>query len=88
MFRCYVEGECGEYTPIIGYWDYCLYLDSSRPDYIALSWDVKQDLIWAKIKENSNLGDYYPQDIVTESLFTSFVNEWDILPAGRRKVCG
>ena len=82
-----MEGECGEYSLAWGYWDYCLYKDSSRPDYNDLDWRIKHDMIMAEIKADSSYGSYHPQDLFTESIVTSFENEWDIMPAGRVKVC-
>ena len=40
-----VDGECGEYSLAWGYWDYCLYKDSSKPDYVGLNWKEKQGTI-------------------------------------------
>merc|ERR1719464_1993617 len=51
---CTVEGECGEYSLAWGYWDYCLYKDSSRPDYNDLDWKIKHDMIMAEIKSDSS----------------------------------
>ena len=82
---CTVEGSCGHYTPTWGYWDYCLYKDSSKPEYVALNWKTKHDQIWSEIKSDASFGDYYPSEIFTESLMTTFENEWDVLPAGRHK---
>ena len=82
---CKVEGSCGEYDLIRGYWDYCLYKDSSKPDYVALDWKTKHDLLWAEIKSDPSIGEYYPTEMFTETLITTFENEWDVLPAGRHK---
>merc|ERR1719273_532396 len=35
---CTVNGECGESSITAGNWDYCLYKDSARPDYVAMDW--------------------------------------------------
>ena len=69
-----------------GYWDYCLYKDSSKPDYVDLDWKIKHDMIWAEIKADPSFGAYHPTDLFTESVVTSFENEWDVMPAGRVKV--
>merc|ERR1711935_629038 len=82
---CNVEGSCGEYTILIGYWDWCLYKDSSKPDNTALDWRTKHDQLWAEIKADGSYGEFFPTDAFTESLITSFENEWDVMPAGRRK---
>jgi len=82
---CTVEGSCGEYTLLIGYWDWCLYKDSSKPDYVAQDWETKYDQLWSEIKSDASYGGYHPTDAFSESLITSFENEWDVMPAGRRK---
>ena len=81
-----MEGNCGEYSLAWGYWDYCLYKDSSKPDYVDLDWKIKHDMIWAEIKADPSFGAYHPTDLFTESVVTSFENEWDVMPAGRVKV--
>ena len=83
---CKVNGNCGQKSLIYGYWDYCLYKASSMPSYTELDWKNKQDLIWARIIEDESLGENHPFDVLTESLRTTFENEWDVLPEGRRKV--
>ena len=62
-----------------------MYKDSSKPDYLALNWETKHDQLWSEIKSDSSLGEYYPTQMFTESLITTFENEWDILPEGRNK---
>jgi hypothetical protein len=62
-----------------------LYKDSSKPDYLALNWETKHDQLWSEIKSDSGLGEYYPTQMFTESLITTFENEWDVLPEGRNK---
>ena len=79
------KGSCGEYTLLIGYWDWCLYKDSSKPDYVAQDWETKYDQLWSEIKSDASYGGYHPADAFSESLITSFENEWDVMPAGRRK---
>ena len=73
------------YSPFWGYWDHCLYKDSSRPDWVALDWKTKHDEIWSEIKADATFGEYDPPKLFLESVITSFENEWDILPAGRVK---
>ena len=51
-----MEGSCGEYTIFIGYWDWCLYKDSSKPDNTALDWQTKHDQLWAEIKVEEHFG--------------------------------
>ena len=62
-----------------------MYKDSSKPDYLALDWETKHDQLWSEIKSDSSLGEYYPTQMFTESLITTFENEWDVLPKGRNK---
>ena len=51
-----------------------------------MDWTQKHDFIWNNIKANATLGAYHETDVIKESVITSFQNEWDIMPAGRRKV--
>ena len=83
---CYTGDECGEYSNIYGYWDYCEYLAASQPDWLAMDWKVKQDMIWSEVKADATYGSYHPDQIFTESFMTTFENQWDVLPAGRVKV--
>ena len=62
-----------------------MYLDSAKPDYLALDWKAKSDQIWTEIKADSSFGEYHRNDIFTESVVTTFENECDYLPAGRVK---
>merc|ERR1711997_1106587 len=82
---CTVDGDCGNYDLIFGYWDHCLYKDSSKPDYVSLDWKTKHDMIWNKVRANDSFGAFYRADIVFESVVTTFEAEWDVLPAGRKK---
>ena len=51
-----------------------------------MDWKIKQDLIWAEVKGDPTIGGYHAEQILTESIMTTFENQWDILPAGRVKV--
>ena len=80
---CHTEDKCGGWSFIHGYWDYCYYLDSSKPDYVAQTWVEKQEQMWAKIiADNSIAPKPNPANILFESVKTSFDDEWDIMPAG------
>lgn len=83
---CYTNEGCGEHSAIYGWWDKCLYLDSSKPDYVALDWKSKQDQLWADITADNSI-DGYPSPAITfaESMLTVFDDEWDVMPAGREK---
>ena len=59
---------------------------SSKPDWLALDWKVKQDLVWAEVKSDSSFGSYHVEQAFTESVVTSFENQWDVMPAGRVKI--
>ena len=45
----YIADECGEYSLTRGYYDYCLYLDSSKPDWLAQSWNQKMGAIMEEV---------------------------------------
>ena len=51
-----MDGDCGNYDLIFGYWDHCLYKDSSKPDYVALDWKTKHDQIWAEVNRDLYIG--------------------------------
>ena len=53
---CNTEDQCGEHSLIYGYWDKCLYLDSSKPDYVAQTWQEKQEQMWAKVTADDSIG--------------------------------
>ena len=80
------NGEhCGEWSVVYGYWDKCLYLDSSKPDYVSLDWKTKHDKIWQDVKADDSFGAFHPVDLFTESVKTTFDCEWDVLPTNRVK---
>ena len=88
---CYTADECGEYNIVHGYWDKCLYLDSSKPDYVAQTWQEKQEQMWANIVADDSIGPSRNllngiRGLFTESVKTTFENEWDNMPVGRVKV--
>jgi len=83
---CTTNEGCGEYSYVSGYWDKCKYLDSSKPDYTALSWEAKQAQMWTNILSDNSTAPLPNQaGIMTESVQTSFEDEWDVMPAGRLK---
>ncbi len=81
---CNTVGDCGSYNFLRGHWDYCLYKASSKQSFEELTWQEKEDIIWNKLRANPTLGEYQVRKIFTESVKTSFLNEWDELPAGRK----
>lgn len=84
---CHTSENCGEHHVIDGWWDKCLYLDSSKPDYVALGWKEKQEQMWSHIMADNSTAPYlHLASIFNESMKTSFDNEWDVMPAGRKKL--
>jgi len=89
---CYTEDNCGEYNIITGWWDKCLYLDSSKLDYVAQGWEEKHSQMWANVLEDDSLAPSPISarisrvlNIFTDSMKTTFDNEWDKMPVGRIK---
>jgi hypothetical protein len=83
---CYTNDNCGEYNPLNGWWDKCLYLDSSKPDYIALGWEEKQAQMWENIVADDSIGPIpSAAGLIFESVKTTFDDEWDNMPVGRLK---
>ena len=82
---CNVEGSCGNWALHIGAWDYCQYKAESTSDF-SLDWKSKHDNMWKQIKADPQIGEYDNAAMFTESIQTTFENEWDIMPAGRVKV--
>ena len=68
-----------------GNWDYCLYKDTSKRSYVSLTWKQKHDYIMKKVRQSSKIGVYEAMKTMTESVLTSYENEWDVMPAGRLK---
>ena len=53
------EDQCGKFSyPRLAYWDWCLYKDSSKADYVAQDWKTKTESIMNQINENSTPGTY------------------------------
>ena len=51
-----------------------------------MTWKEKQDLLWSDITADNSIGEYHsPTVVATESVRTTFDNEWDVMPAGRVK---
>ena len=86
---CYVEGNCGTSSliPFKDNYDYCLYQANAQKDFYDLDWKAKQNLTWNKVTANSTSGKNHPSHLLKRSMKTSFDNEWDELPKGRKKVC-
>ena len=53
-----IADECGEYSLTRGYYDYCLYLDSSKPDWLAQSWKQKTGVIMNEVLKEPSLAIY------------------------------
>ena len=57
----FTDGECGQYSLTLGYWDFCLYLDSAIPEYSELSWNEKTNKIMNDVMaERSVVEGNYP----------------------------
>ena len=41
--------NCGEFSVTTGYWDYCLYKDSSNLDYVSKNWEEKVEIIMERV---------------------------------------
>ena len=41
--------KCGEWSLTSGYWDYCIYQDSAKPEYLSKTWEEKTDEIMTKV---------------------------------------
>lgn len=85
---CYTDGNCGHFSLTrLAHYDYCVY----RSD---LEWEksnAEKKLIdtWKKVIEDETPGSYPVIDfanIFVESVQTTFDNEWDYMPAGRKKM--
>ena len=51
-----------------------------------MTWKEKQDQLWTDITADTSIGEYHlPTVVATESVRTTFDNEWDVMPAGRVK---
>jgi len=83
---CNTADKCGEWSLTSGYWDYCLYKDSSKPDYLAMTWQEKTNEIMEQVLAEPSPGTFpNVAFIATESIVTSFDDEWDVMPVGRQK---
>ena len=54
--------KCGEYSLTTGYWDYCLYKDSSKPDYLAMGWEEKTNEVMEKVMAEPSPGNFLDFD--------------------------
>jgi hypothetical protein len=83
---CYTTDQCNNYHFYSGYWDKCQYKNSAKPDYSDLSWERKQKQMWKNIVSDNTSGpSYRVAGILHQSVKTSFDNEWDVMPEGRKK---
>jgi len=83
---CFTADSCGQYKLPWHYWDYCLYLNSQKPGYVNMTWNEKQNQLWDLIEADNNFGTYHATEMPTESVKTTFDDEWDVMPNGRNKV--
>ena len=66
------------------------YKASSKCDCVLQKWKTKEDAIWSAVKADHSFGNHPTWDqtsvgIMAQSMKTSMDNEWDIVPAGRKK---
>ena len=54
----FTADECGQYSLTRGYYDYCLYLDSARPDFLGMTWEEKTSTIMEQVTAEESLGKY------------------------------
>lgn len=81
---CYTQNNCGN-SGLTGSWDYCKYPVNTT--YESQSASDKLNYLWSQITADSSSGSY--PNILTifdESIQTSFDDQWDWFPAGRKKV--
>ena len=83
---CITADQCGERLGLSRSWDYCQYLNISQPEYFAKTWEEKTNEIMTHVMLEPSQGQF-PNvlGLFRESVITTFDNQWDIMPAGRRK---
>ena len=78
--------RCGK-SSLSGYWEYCSYPENEA--WEKQSFSEKQEYLLSKISENADKYKIpeYPNvlKLLTESVTTSFDNQWDAMPRGRVK---
>jgi len=85
---CWTENGCGHST-LTGSWDYCIY--DEIPSWESKTAADKMSTIWGQITANTDPGDFpfpsVPLNPIafSESVRTTFDNNWDWMPAGRVK---
>merc|ERR1712001_626029 len=83
---CSTKDDCGEYSWGTGYWDKCKYLNSEKPDCVKQTWQKKQAQVWKNVLSDDSYAPYpSATGIFSESVQTVFDDEWDVMPAGRKK---
>ena len=50
--------KCGEWSLTSGYWDYCIYQDSAKPEYVSKTWEEKTDEIMTKVNAEQSTGTF------------------------------
>ena len=68
-----IADKCGEYSLTAGYWDYCLYKDISKPDYLAMGWEEKTNEVMENVVAEPSPGN------VPNVACKCFLNESNIL---------
>ena len=44
-----IADNCGHFSVSRGYWDYCLYKESSNLDYVSKDWEEKVNIIMERV---------------------------------------
>jgi len=89
---CYTSDNCGETQLIGGSWDYCKY--PPQNSFEGQSYTQKQAQLWSKITDASVVDQSGPTHyaattlkmLLTTSMITPFEDQWEVLPAGRKKI--
>ena len=71
-------------------WYIYRYKASSKCSCVLQDWKIKENAIWSAVVADQSFGFHPTWDqtsvgILTQSMITSIENEWDIVPAGRKK---
>lgn len=90
---CYTEGSCGSWSATFRTWDYCKYAPPMS-NFEAQDHKEKEDQLWERMTDTANVGKSAEpkgalsvlKQMVSESMITTFEDQWEVLPKGRSKV--
>mmetsp|Transcript_18401 Transcript_18401/g.43179 ORF Transcript_18401/g.43179 Transcript_18401/m.43179 type:complete len:407 (-) Transcript_18401:152-1372(-) len=85
------DRNCGQ-QGLTGNWDYCIY--PMRSAWEELTYSQKEERLWAEVTDPDSVGKSSPiqsiasivAETVSESIITTFDDQWDVMPEGRAKV--